>query len=92
MRTVIVFAAILIAGCGMELKPKPEKAYKNETAKMKMVKEHQMLQLEILRINAAIAKMKALEDAMMPTYELAPVEPKRPSHNIPEYKPPDPNE
>lgn len=96
MRTVIACAlvlVVLITGCGMELKPTPEKAYRDEIETMKKVKEHQTLQFEILRINAAIAKMKALADAMMPTYELAPPEKtKRPSHTIPEYKVPDPNE
>lgn len=83
MRTVIVIvlAAILLAGCGMELKPTAEKAYRDETAKMKKIKEHQMLQLEIMKINAAIAQIQAEVEKNMPTYRLAPADTRFPDPN-----------
>lgn len=60
MKKLIVLAAlvVLLAGCGMELTEKPEKGYAEETRRMKLVKEHQILTLEIMRINAEIAKMQ----------------------------------
>lgn len=61
MRKLIALAVltVLLAGCGMELKPTLEKTYAEETRRLKLVKEHQMLQLEVMKINAAIAQRGA---------------------------------
>lgn len=62
MKKLIVLYGVLfvmLAGCGMQLKPTPEKVYRDEIEKFKMIKEHQALQLEIMKINAAIAQMQA---------------------------------
>ncbi len=59
MKQLILLAVLLlVGGCGMQLMPKPEKAYLEETEKLKMVKEHQLLRLEVMQINVAIAKMQ----------------------------------
>lgn len=86
MRTVIACAVvlvILITGCGMELKPTQEKAYRDETETMKKVKEHQALQLEIMRINTEIARLKVEVEKKMPTYRLAP-DTQLPDEGVPE--------
>lgn len=77
MKKLIMLVVLLgLSGCGMELKPTEEKVYRNETKTMKLVKEHQLLQLDIMRINAAIAQINAKAEKNMPTFNLAPVESK----------------
>ena len=56
---LLVVVSLLLSGCGMQLTASPEKNYAEETRRLKMVKEHQILQLEVMRINAEIAKMQA---------------------------------
>jgi len=55
---VALLVVVVVMGVYMAT-PEQERAYKKETAKMKMIKEHQMLQLEVLQINAAINRFSA---------------------------------
>lgn len=61
---VLVILVVLFAGCGMELTLKPEKVYARETETMEKIKEHQMLQLEILQINARINQFSTPRSAV----------------------------
>ncbi len=52
---LLVGLILLVAGCsGTSTEALQLEIYEKETAQMKKVKEHQVLQLEILQINAAI--------------------------------------
>lgn len=76
MRQLTVLLVLLIlSGCGMQFTPTPEKVYKEETKKLKVIKEHQALQLEIMHINAAIAQMQAEARKNIPNFNLTPAEP-----------------
>jgi len=58
-KIILLVVFLMFAGCGMELKPSQDKLYRDETAKLKVLKEHQALQLEILKINTQIAQFRA---------------------------------
>lgn len=72
---IVLVVLLMLPGCGMELKPSPEKVYKEETKKMTLIKAHQILQLEVMRINAAIAQMNTKAEKNMPTFNLTPAKP-----------------
>ena len=62
---VLVGLILLVAGCsGTSTEVLQLKIYEKETARMKKVKEHQMLQLEIMQINAAINNLSAPASAV----------------------------
>lgn len=73
MRQLVICIALLVfAGCGKQLVPTQEAAYKAEIQQYKMVKEHQTLQLDIIKINAEIARLKEEADKKLPVYNLTP--------------------
>ena len=62
---VLVGLILLVAGCsGTSTEALQLKIYEKETAQMKKVKEHQVLQLEIMQINAAINNLSAPASAV----------------------------
>lgn len=77
MRQLIVLLVLLVAGCGMQLTSTPEKVYTEETKRLKAIKEHQLLQLEVMNINAAIAQMQAEARKNVPNFNLTPAEPEK---------------
>lgn len=77
MRKLIVLIIFLVAGCGMQLTPTPEKAYEEDTKKLRAIKEHQILQLEIMNINAAIAQRQVEARKNVPNFNLTPAEPEK---------------
>lgn len=69
---ILVIGMLMISGCGMELTEAPETKYLAETKQMKLIKEHQTLQLEILKVNREIAALQAEANKNIPTFDLAP--------------------
>ncbi len=62
---VLVGIILLVAGCsGTTTEALQLEIYEKETAQMEKVKKHQMLQLDILRINAEINKFSAPASAV----------------------------
>lgn len=72
---ILVIGLLMISGCGMELTETPEAKYLAETKQMKMIKDHQVLRLEILKVNREIAALQAEANKNMPTFELTPAKP-----------------
>jgi len=54
---------------------RPKRAYAAEIEKLRMVRDHQALQLEVMKLNAQIAALQAQADANIPVFELAPAAP-----------------
>lgn len=71
---IFMTVLILVGGYFYMQKTGPQRAYKAETKKLRLMKEHQTLQLEVMELNAEIARLQAEAEKNTPTYELTPKE------------------
>ncbi len=71
-KIVVMLLVLTVAGCGMEVQKTPEAKYVAETKQMRLIKEHQTLQLEIMKVNREIAALQAEANKNIPTFDLTP--------------------
>jgi len=71
---VVLTVLILVGGYFWMQKTAPKRAYKAETKQLRLMKEHQTLQIEVMNLNAEIERLQAEAKKNTPTYELTPKE------------------
>lgn len=69
---VVLTIAILVGSYFYIRKTAPEWAYKAEIKKLKLISEHQALEIEVARQRFELAEIKKNIDKNTPTIELAP--------------------
>lgn len=69
---VFVSLGLILGGHYWYKSGEAERTYTKETAKLRLIREHQGLQLEVMRINAEIERLKEEAEKDVPVYELSP--------------------
>jgi len=72
--TLILVIAVLVAGYLYMKKTAPERAYKEELRKLRLIEEHQRLEIEVAKHSATLEAMKKAAEDAMPVYSLTPIE------------------
>ena len=67
--------AILVVGYFYMKKTAPKRAYKAEIRQLRMISEHQGLEIEVVNQRATLEAMNKAAKAGTPTFNLAPPEP-----------------
>lgn len=71
---VVIVIAIVVTGYFYMKKTAPERAYKTELHKLRLVEEHQRLEIEVVKQRATLNAMKKAAEDAMPTYNLTPAQ------------------
>ena len=69
---VVVVIMILVGGYFYREKTKPERTYKGELRKLRLVEEHQRLEIEVANQRSVIESMKKAAKDAVPKYTLTP--------------------
>lgn len=72
--TLGVIIAFLVAGYFYIQKTKPERMYKAELRKLRIIEEHQRLEIEVANQRATLNAMKKAAEDAVPTMRLVPDE------------------
>ena len=67
--------AILVGGYFYLQKTKPERVYKSELRKLRIIEEHQRLEIEVANQRATLNAMKKAAKAAVPRMRLVPEDP-----------------
>jgi len=70
--TVVLMIALLVCGYFWMKKTAPKRAYKAEIKQLRMISEHQGLEIEVVKQRATL---EAMNKGAVPTVNLPPVEP-----------------
>lgn len=70
--TVGIIIAFLVAGYFYIKKTAPERAYKAELRKLRIIEEHQRLEIEVTKQRAILDAMKKAAEDAVPKYTLTP--------------------
>lgn len=81
---VIVTILILVGGYFYMKKTAPKRAYKKELRTLRLVEEHQRLEIEVAKQRATINSMKKAAEDAMPVYTLTPAQQKEKDEAIEE--------
>lgn len=71
---VVVAIVIVVGGYFYVKKTAPERAYKVELKRLRLVEEHQRLEIEVINQRATLNAMKKAAEDAIPKYTLTPAE------------------
>lgn len=74
---IIIILAVAIAVCGYLWfrKTAPERKYKWEIKQLKLIQEHEALEIEVAKQRAKLEAMRKAAEANRPAYKLTPEDP-----------------
>lgn len=72
--TIVLVIAILVAGYFYKKKTAPERAYKAEIYKLRLVEEHQRLEILVKEQGTTLAAIKKAAEDATPTFNLTSVQ------------------
>lgn len=70
--TLVLVIAVILAAYFYLQKTKPMRTYKTEVKRLRIIEEHQRLEIEVTKQKATLDAMKKAAEDAMPTYTLTP--------------------